>query len=197
MKLHMKNTTNIRNTGRIGHARNVRNTIQKTEGGDIMTEDILDKTLIRLTNVTTAIFYILGGKALITISHHNPEKHLTYRIVRSKNHLSTYFVRVKTQAGYKYVGVLHHDIWRPWYTSVFSRTPKSEILDTDLRYKAFYWFWANLFGRSTIPDSVDILRHRICCVCGAKLTHPKSIKAGIGPMCTKRHPLANVFKETI
>jgi len=159
-----------------------------------MTENMLESMLIKLSDVTTAVYYMLGGKALITINHHNPEKHLTYRVVQSKKDLSTYFIRVKTKSGYKYVGVLEHAVYKPFYTSLFYRTPKSEIPETDLRYKAFRWFWANLFGKSIIPDSLDVLRYRICCVCGSLLTHPKSIKKGIGPVCAKRHPLADVFK---
>jgi hypothetical protein len=147
--------------------------------------DILQK----LGDIRSAIYHMLGGYAWLTISHHDPEKYLTYKIVRNRKEPNTYYVRVKTKFGYKYMGILEYTMYSPFHTSYFFRTKKSVISPSELEYRAFRWIWINLFGCGSIPDNVELFRNNRCCVCGAVLTTPKSIKAGVGPVCVKKHQL--------
>jgi Family of unknown function (DUF6011) len=155
--------------------------------------DILQK----LNDIRGAIFHILGGYAWLTISHHDPEKYLTYKIIRSKKEPATYYVKVKTNSGYKYMGVLKYLMYQPFHCSYFFRTQKSEVAYSDLEFRAFRWIWINLFGCGIIPDNVELFRNNRCCVCGAVLTTPKSIEAGVGPVCAKKHPLREGGMESV
>lgn len=41
--------------------------------------------------------------------------------------------------------------------------------------------------RMTLEQAKEFgVNHGVCCVCGATLTDPKSVEAGIGPVCAKR-----------
>jgi hypothetical protein len=48
--------------------------------------------------------------------------------------------------------------------------------------KAFKWIFKH---RDNLPDTVDIFYTGRCSACGRKITTPKSIKNGIGPVCMK------------
>jgi hypothetical protein len=104
---------------------------------------------------------------------------------------------VKTSSGYKYMGVLKYVMYQPFYSSFFFRTQKSVVAYNDLEYRAFRWIWINLFGCGMIPDNVELFRDNRCCVCGAVLTTPKSIEAGVGPVCAKKHPMRNGGMESV
>ena len=132
---------------------------------------------IRLETAADAVRYMLGGRAIVTITSNKTNKHFTYKITVANNNHQRYFVWVRTKNGYQFMLTLDYNGRRIRYSR--KGMPKEYFL-----VKAFKWAWGHLFNNS-MPIAMSIYRYNICCRCGRKLTDPKSIKAGVGPECAK------------
>jgi len=124
--------------------------------------------------------YLFGGKATISIISNKTNTHFTYRVVSASKTAGRYFVWVKVDKKLMFLGTIDA------FGKKFFWSPRSSIPQNWKRYKAFLWLWRHVINKN-IPKSVYVYRYNNCCVCGRKLTNPKSIKAGIGPECKKNY----------
>ncbi len=112
-----------------------------------------------------ALRYISSKRAVFTMVSTKTGKHYTY---------------VKTR-----VGPFFTDIAMMWRKKFAPVTRKSKVTRN---YKAFAWILRHLIN-CVMPPGVEIYHHGRCGNCGRILTHPESIKRGIGPECYKKYGL--------
>lgn len=130
----------------------------------------------RLETAEKARAYILGGRSLFTVCSNTTNRHLTYRVTVCKRNAQVHFVWAKTNSGNRYVGCISKG-YRFFYTK--KSMPRDYVV-----CKSFVWAWRHIINKS-MPKTMAIYHHNTCCRCGRNLTHPKSIKSGIGPECVK------------
>ena len=126
---------------------------------------------------TDAKQYILGGRAVVTLTSNTTNKFLTYKITVAKNNASIHFVWVHTNHGYRYLCTIKR-------SKGIVRSEKS-MPRHYLSYKAFVWAWRHISNNS-MPRTLAVYHNNTCCRCGRALTTMKSMAAGIGPECAKR-----------
>lgn len=112
---------------------------------------------------------------------------ITARSVATGNH-HTYKFR-KTESGVLLASVLANgDQWIYLGVVDFPRralrlTPKSKFSKDSQAYRALAWL---IKLAEFNPAIVEVLHDGTCGRCGRTLTHPDSIKSGIGPICATR-----------
>jgi len=150
----------------------------------------------KFNKVGEALTFIGGGNSVFTIKSLKTNKHFTYKVSRNKEGNSPYFVRVlagpdnQSWDASQYIGFL------PRYWKSNARAEGKEFLVVGKKgkamapsFKALYYVLLNLL-HSGDEDSLEdrqfeIMHEGHCCRCNRALTHPDSIKTGIGPECAK------------
>lgn len=131
--------------------------------------------------------FVLAGKATFTIE--TDASHWTYKVSKMESYQGgdIYFVSLLTgpdnESSYSYLGILDKT------TSNIRLTAKSNVSDTAVSYKILLQVLNHVWKNEphTIVNLGLAVNHSgHCGVCGRTLTHPNSIKTGVGPECTKR-----------
>lgn len=132
--------------------------------------------------------FLTAGRAIITLTDQRNGNHFTYKISRpgkgSKAKDSVeFFVGVLSSpnsgAGYSSCGYVSVGS-----TGVFHNVRRvSWSAPSVMLFKAF---WESLHATGQIPDDIEPLHAGRCGRCGRELTHPESIRSGIGPECAGR-----------
>ena len=126
--------------------------------------------------------FLLAGNAIFTVS--NPQcKHYTFRVNKSKSTLTgdpVWFISVLTgpdnSNDYSYVGMV--------FSGGVCLTRASKYTKDSMLYKVADWSVCGILsGGSQFPDGYSISHAGTCGRCGRKLTTPKSIELGLGPVC--------------
>jgi len=131
--------------------------------------------------------FILGGKAIFTISN-NKGEHLTFRVNskadRNDKSKTVYFASLLTGpdnlSSYTYMGLVREEDLRLIITkgSKFNSGSRSVMV--------FRWAMQIVQGTTNLPEGYDIQHAGRCCRCAKMLTDPISIEIGIGPECRKK-----------
>lgn len=120
--------------------------------------------------------FIFGGRALFTAQSLRTNAHYTYRVRKSDGDL--WFVHLLTAPeAFTYMGVITNN--------KFKTTSKSRYNFMSPPVKAFDYILAAVQSPE-MPAQLRITHEGRCAVCGRTLTHPTSLKSGIGPECAKR-----------
>jgi hypothetical protein len=131
----------------------------------------------RLLNANTALRFMLGGNATITIRSRRTGTRFTYKLKAAEDGAIT-FVSVLTGpdngADYAYLGYVKRDVY--WHGK------KSRIAASAPSAVAFNWTYRQLVKRH-MPDALELWHEGSCGRCGRKLTDPTSIESGFGPEC--------------
>ena len=152
-----------------------------------------------------ALNFLKGGHAVFTIKSLKTDKHFTYKLSqkKTKDHDGTdirvgnYFVRVlagadnQDWASSQYIGFID-----PFFVNNYLRELKDPLIAGKKGKKnapsfiALQWVLKKLATHDDTDCidnwSVEIMHEGRCCRCSRALTHPDSIKSGIGPECAKR-----------
>lgn len=124
--------------------------------------------------------YIEAGIATFTLESQRTNKHITYRIRKSKDS-EVSFVSLLTgsdnESSFTYVGLYEGGNLR--------LTRKSKLTDDSVPVRAFRYF-ANGLKKGEIAPDLKVFHSGKCGRCGRKLTVPSSIVSGLGPECAKR-----------
>lgn len=133
--------------------------------------------------------FLLGGKALLTLSNTNTGSHHTYKVdaagktAEERNASPILFVSVLTgpenTKHYSYIGIVNRR------TGEFKLTAKSKLPMDDKRVMGFAWLVRSMNHLSAFPH-VEARHHNHCGRCGCLLTVPESIDTGLGPVCNGR-----------
>ena len=121
--------------------------------------------------------FLLGGSAIATFESQKTGTHYTYQVRASEGPGPvSHFVSVLTGPDhFEYFG---HLVGR----STFRLGARSKISIAAKSVVAFQWVWRHLTAKRMPPDA-RIYHEGRCCVCGRRLTTPRSILIGVGPIC--------------
>ena len=131
--------------------------------------------------------FLLAGNATFTVGSRNTGTRYTYRVVRTPDSATRYFVSVLTGSDnartYRYAGLLETSLMDGFLT--FLTTAKSFGSETTPSIKGFLWL-VNQFNHGKDPEQqADIYHEGKCGRCGRPLTVPASIESGFGPECAQ------------
>ena len=129
----------------------------------------------RFLDPVEALRYISSKRAVFTLVSTKTGKHYTYKNYQFKT--TPFDTYVKTR-----VGPFFTDIAVMWAKKFAPINQRSKVTRN---YKAFAWILKHLLN-DVMPPDTEIYHHGRCCNCGRILTHPYSIKRGIGPECYKK-----------
>jgi hypothetical protein len=136
---------------------------------------------IHIYDPSMAKAYMLGGFAIFTVSSIKTGKFYTYKVIRYKKNSRVYFVGVLTEGNkYRYVcSIIDGKLFKHKSTS------PSVPIDS-MHVRIFAWVYGAL-NKTTIemPKGLLFYHHGHCCCCGRRITDPKSINSGVGPVCAK------------
>lgn len=131
-----------------------------------------------LSNPLTAFEFIVSGNSTVTLKSTKTEKHFTYKVKRAKDK-NIRFVSVlfgnNNDSDYKYIGCIFEN-------GLFKHTKRSNCSNNTTSFQSFRWAWEHI-RRMNIPKFLEIWHEGKCGRCGRKLTDPKSIEIGLGPIC--------------
>ena len=136
----------------------------------------------QLATPDDAITYMKAGNATMTFTSLKSGNHFTYKIKRKEVGENTYIYFVKVLSGpnnedhYQYIG----------FIDKFGKfKPGKKGHPDSTSFKSFEWVYRNIENQH-LPANVQIQHEGRCGRCNRKLTHPESIKRGIGPECAKK-----------
>ena len=122
----------------------------------------------------TALEFIRGGNAYVTIKSLTTGRHYTYRF-RKANDGDVYFASLLTAPDvYTYMGILDDRGIRV--------TKKSTYTADSTPVAAFNWLYAFLL-KGQLPTIAEIRHDGRCGRCARQLTVPESVDSGFGPEC--------------
>lgn len=135
----------------------------------------------RFANAVSALRFMRGGKATVTLVSGKTGNRFTYRLNESDDK-QCIFVSVLTGSdnsnSYTYLGRVSRDIF--WIGRKVARP--GDISRDAPSAKAFDWAWRKLV-KGMLPTELEIWHEGRCGRCARKLTVPSSIEAGFGPEC--------------
>ena len=142
-----------------------------------------------ISEITTYRWFLateVGHVATFTIS--SPSCHFTFKIKAlsslSKPNSKTLLLSVMTgsdnESSYSYVGILVKDEIRP--PAIIS-TKGSKVNQNAQSVRSLLWILNKIKLGLELPGGYHCQHSGKCCRCGRKLTTPKSITLGIGPVC--------------
>jgi hypothetical protein len=133
--------------------------------------------------------FLFAGKSVFTVNNETSGEHFTFKVRAresewpkgSGKRSTNYFINVKASGGkypFRYVGLLNAD-------GTIKVTAKSDYTIDDKEYKVGAWASQVIVAGKMIPTNYKIQHAGKCGRCARELTHPDSIKSGIGPECAK------------
>lgn len=130
--------------------------------------------------------YVEGGKGVFTL--YSPTgNYRTYSFRRPVEDIfkddefyeGALFVYCRVSSGvWMYVGMYCNNKFR---MTQASRFPSNHPITKGARYIV-----RMMNNDLAASGPMEIYHEGVCCVCGRKLTHPKSIRRGVGPQCKKK-----------
>ena len=146
----------------------------------------------RLKNIKDVINYLFGSKSTITLKSGDTGKWFTFKIRKHKEIDSIFFVSLlvgpDNDNSYKYLGTIFIND----KNFSFKLTKKSSITKESLSFKAFNFFIYNL-NKNVLHEKLEVYHNGSCSKCGRKLTTPRSLEIGMGPICSP--PKKDTLKE--
>lgn len=128
--------------------------------------------------------YCAGGRGVITLENTSSGNYHTYEFRRPNN--PQYFapdtIFVYTSVGKKkwlYVGMYSSS------TQYFKCTRNSQFRYSHEIVKGVIWLCKHIRAGKEVVAPMAVYHEGVCCVCGRRLTTPKSVQTGMGPRCKK------------
>ena|SRR5688572_10503618 len=140
--------------------------------------------------LSKALAFIMGGKALFTIRNKETGGRFTYKVNIPKDqepdNSSVFFVKLRTHGdgdgAYKYIGFInwYQDRWRFLYGH------KSKLPNWEPGIKAFEFVFNNILSVGRTSNVLEVWHEGKCGRCGLTLTDPESIITGYGKICANK-----------
>ena len=141
--------------------------------------------------------FLLAGRAVVTLKSLKTQEHFTFKIQLDGSTSSTppsrrWHVKVLSYAGnYQSIGQIYES-----QEMNFARPAKMTAGPHSPSFRAFKWFWVGVRGGQEVPRHLlEVYHEGRCGRCGRPLTHPESIKSGIGPECKQLMEGARALEE--
>ena len=134
---------------------------------------------IKFENVVDLKEYLFLGKAFLTVKSLKTNTHFTYRISIAPSNGTIHFVWVKSfENKFVYLGLVRNK-------TIFERSQGSLFTQESLPFIAFNYLFSIALRNTSFPTELEVYHTGQCGRCGRFITHPTSIKRGIGPECFK------------
>lgn len=134
-----------------------------------------------LLDPAATIRFLLAGDAHVTFQSRRTGTRFTYRVRLAEprpgdDRAPPHFVHVLTGPDeYSYLGCIFEG-------QKFRRTSGSRIAEGAPSSVAFAWVWRTLSGGRMHPE-LGVWHEGRCGRCGRRLTTPRSLTVGLGPIC--------------
>lgn len=135
----------------------------------------------KFESAAAVMLYALAGRAVLTMKSVPTGRHLTFKIEVTDNNARRWYVSIKDQDRFRYLGMLV-DMGNSFQLLL---TQKSAFYRPSVPVQAFDWFAQHVLSRNTIPPELEVMHEGKCGRCGRTLTDPQSIELGIGPECAQ------------
>lgn len=139
-----------------------------------------------MTDADTIRTFLTAGVATFTLESHKTRAHLTFQVQLTPQG-NAWFVRVLTgpdnTADYSYMGLMTEDSQGRLGVR---ETAKTRISKGSTSFQAMQWLLGRLNAGRGIAPEAELHHMGRCARCNRELTHPESIKTGLGPECAKR-----------
>lgn len=135
-------------------------------------------------NAQDLLAFMLAGKAIFSVRSLTTGNHFTYRVKppRGDSTGDVFFVELRgSDSIFRYMGNIVVQDQR----FILTRRTPAYMKDHPATV-GFSYLYRWLVERSAIPDQVEVYHEGKCSACGIALTHPESIRRGIGPECRKK-----------
>lgn len=152
-----------------------------------MIESPIEPTLGNFDSIESMKRFLYAGKAIITLVDRKRNQRFTYKVNKPSKHSDAYakipfFVGLLT-------GPDNHADYTPC-GFIKAVTPDGSLKFFNGRKMSsnapsvvlFQDFWNGIHAQR-IPEHIEPLHANFCARCARQLTHPDSIKTGIGPEC--------------
>jgi hypothetical protein len=103
------------------------------------------KTAAKSGNPLNPLDFILAGKAIFTVENEKTGNRLTFRFDAHKSEKDLFFVSVRAEGDFVYLGTVHGEEY----------LPGKKIPASDIRQKAFLWLWGRLKSNA-LQDFIKI-----------------------------------------
>jgi len=139
----------------------------------------------KIDNIEDIMRFLFAGNTTITLKSEKSGNHYTYkvRVAKKDDITAPFFVSVLTgldnYSSYSYIGILSSD------KKSFRLTQKSKVNKDAISFKAFDYFFKQIM-KNELNDDLSVYHEGVCGRCGRKLTTPRSIEIGLGPICEKK-----------
>lgn len=162
---------------------------QGTEEEEHLRQGSFEAKPHKFTDAASALKFMLGGKATVTIRSKVTQTRFTYLLKVApdpegkgpgRRGLPTFVGLLNgpdNDSSYQYMGNIFPDNFE------YEHGRKAKMNSEAPGAKAFAWTWAQLQFKGVLPDSVEVWHEARCGRCGRKLTVPESIESGFGPEC--------------
>ena len=135
----------------------------------------VDKTMIGA--------FILGGKAEFTILQDTNSVQARYKVIKSKDsRLWFIYSTGENQTTLSYQGFISKDDLAYSKMRYGKNSPRNL---NEKSNKALLWVLRHA-SSSTIPNTVHVIHHGKCSVCGRPLKDTISLMYGVGPVCREK-----------
>lgn len=134
-------------------------------------------------DATTALDFMLSGRAILTLKSQVTGDHYTFKITKVENAerwFVSYLAGSDNENDYSYLGVIDG---RDRYVRL---TSKSRLSDDSAPVKTIRYAVGHITKNNQIGPGLEIWHEGCCGRCGRTLTHPESVERGFGPECIKR-----------
>lgn len=140
-----------------------------------------------LQDPAVTVRFMLAGNAHVTFQSRRTGTRFTYRVEAAHGEGAfrasgvSHFVSVLTGSDhYDYLGCVYH-------RRFFGHGAKSRIAKSAPSAVAFAWVWRTLTG-GKMHEQLAVYHEGRCGKCGRRLTTPRSIETGLGPICEGKMP---------
>lgn len=131
----------------------------------------------QMTDRNLILRFLHSGRAMFTLRSKSTDRHYTYRVRKSSAYDRGYFVTIRVGASWLYMGVLEDFGIRA--------TRNSQYASHTEQVKAFDWCMRAIQNDRGM-HLFEFWHEGKCGRCGRALTHPESVRSGIGPECSKK-----------
>ena len=125
--------------------------------------------------------FVFGGNATFTVVNTDTKKWFTFKVRQPKNNNEIYFVSVlngsDNSSSYTFLGTYFNE------SQSYRYSKKSNISSDAQSAKVISWVFNRFVENEEKFPTVQVYHEGKCGSCGRKLTTPKSVKSGLGPIC--------------
>lgn len=132
--------------------------------------------MVTMTSISDIEKYIFAGRSVFTLKSLKTGDHFTFKVKNWKKNPNIHFVNVRTNNGFEPIAKI-------MFKKQVSISRNSVVNARSPQFKALEWSLERLLNKKELPRELEFYHDGRCGKCSRPLTHPDSLKAGLGPEC--------------